>query len=201
MRAFVSAIGGMVGGIALLVACPGGSSDVTDSSVFDAITMDAGIVDSVTVADSSPFDAMSVADALAGDGGTAAGFWMQTGSDLFYTDGNVGIGTTGPTQKLHVVENAADWVAFFDNDHADGFGVLINTADSDTNDAFAIDTGVAGARQFVVRNDGNVGIGTTAPNTALSLGGTDPVIAMDTVDGSDTKRLQLAGGGASGQRA
>ena len=43
---------------------------------------------------------------------------------------------------------------------------------------------------------GNVGIGTTAPNSILSFGGTDPTLSTDTTDGADNKRLLFCGGGA-----
>ncbi|MFC1478892.1 hypothetical protein ACFL57_05490, partial [Candidatus Margulisiibacteriota bacterium] len=89
--------------------------------------------------------------------------------------GDVGIGTTLPAYPLHVHEDAADWVTYFDNDHSSGYGVLINTGGTGTNDAFAIDTGVAGTRQFVVENNGNVGVGTANPTAQLHVAKTGDV--------------------------
>ncbi len=34
--------------------------------------------------------------------------WEQNGDDIYYNDGNVGIGTTSPSDKLHVYQNSAD---------------------------------------------------------------------------------------------
>lgn len=36
---------------------------------------------------------------------TGTSYWTQSGTDLYYNDGDVGIGTTNPTQKLHVNGN------------------------------------------------------------------------------------------------
>jgi len=51
------------------------------------------------------------------------GYWTQNGTDLYYTTGDVGIGTTNPAYPLHVVE-AAVWGANFlldsDSDNVDG---------------------------------------------------------------------------------
>ncbi|MER3473123.1 MAG: hypothetical protein C4335_03635 [Armatimonadota bacterium] len=53
---------------------------------------------------------------------TGSGFWQQSGSNIYYTAGNVGIGTNTPASPLHVltstaitamtVHNTADGIAF-----------------------------------------------------------------------------------------
>jgi hypothetical protein len=45
---------------------------------------------------------------------------------------------------------------------------------------------------------GNVGIGTAAPTSLLSLGGTNPIISTATADTADNALFQVSGGGAPG---
>ena len=103
--------------------------------------------------------------------------------------GNVGIGITAPSQKLHVkgdilVDNG--WVrvsgqkGYFFQDYGGGFYMKDNTwirtygkknffhetGIMRTDGQFQV--GASGAR-FIVNNDGNVGIGTTAPGAQLHV--------------------------------
>jgi len=50
--------------------------------------------------------------------GGGAGLWTQTGDDIYYNTGNVGIGTTNPTQLLHLFGADSDVTALF---HYSGF--------------------------------------------------------------------------------
>ncbi len=99
--------------------------------------------------------------------------------------GNVGIGTTGPVYMLDVNagntagiritnSNANPWAlminnATYGNTNAKGFGFY---QDTNGNGVMATaNQGGAGNYQFVLGANGNVGIGTTAPDALLSLGG------------------------------
>jgi len=90
---------------------------------------------------------------------------ISNGGNTFFNGGNVGIGTTSPSARLHIGESGAPaqlWLQRTDGYNpvkliggtlADGNGFKITM---NTTDAFAITSG------------GNVGIGTTSPDTPLS---------------------------------
>jgi hypothetical protein len=77
--------------------------------------------------------------------------WINDGAYVYY-DGalNVGIGTTTPTNKLHVV------------------GTTLLTGATDVTGDFAVNTDVL----WVNTSNGRVGIGNTSPTTALDVTGT-----------------------------
>lgn len=118
--------------------------------------------------------------------------WSTNGSDIYYNSGNVGIGTSTPTQKLDVAGGA--YVGFLqtstitkapnDNFNYDGknFGnySLGWIADSwATQGPTAWLTSWAGVKLFSqghprlsINYYGNVGIGTTTPSQLLDVNGT-----------------------------
>ena len=89
----------------------------------------------------------------------------------WFNGGNVGVGTTAPNRKFVVTGAANDeWIATFTNSGTNPYGVYVDTsANSSTVYSFAVYTN-AGTGLFV-RNDGRVGVGTTAPGTSLHVSG------------------------------
>jgi hypothetical protein len=92
---------------------------------------------------------------------------------------HVGIGTNAPAARLHVQTPSTDdfiRTGWFQNqrDAANNNGVLIDIARAAT-DAYALDVrsgvGAGLTSRLYVRGDGNVGIGTTAPEARLHVNG------------------------------
>ncbi len=103
-------------------------------------------------------------------------FYEDTGTTAkFYWDASeerLGIGTSSPTANLNVVGAAADP------------GISIKSGGNGGVDPFKVTwSGGAEGDMFIVDDNGNVGIGTAAPNTRLTVG-----------DGSGTEVLTILAG-------
>ena len=140
---------------------------------------------------------------------------IKAGGDAIFTE-KVGIGTTGPQAKLEIAGSTearylqVDAIAGFAGlssglagmveftNAGDGNNVVIKTNNSVRTDAAPFSVYTASISRFVIRNDGNIGIGTTSPQSKLHIetgsGGTyNPNTNHDdvTIEGSGNIGLQL----------
>jgi uncharacterized coiled-coil protein SlyX len=112
--------------------------------------------------------------------GSSTNYWSLNGSDIYNnTAGNVGIGTTAPTNKLQIGTFSSSSIS--GNDIAIGNGTqAMSFYQSATNSGwytttnFALLPGVGGT--------GNVGIGTGAPSAKLHIAGNVKVDGTNTME-------------------
>jgi len=95
------------------------------------------------------------------------------------TSNNVGIGTTSPSSTLHVADTGNAEILI---QRASGAGVLIQSQASvgvvGTNTNNRLDLKTNGGTRATISTDGNVGIGTTSPDTILHIESTSATGAI-----------------------
>ena len=113
--------------------------------------------------------------------------YLASGGHSYFNGGNVGIGTTSPTTRLHVDSGTVDTALTLES--TDNLSVLKLTDNggtaalfrNSTNSGLGLDASGGSTADLFVTTAGNVGVGTTSPLALLSVGaGT-----LGTVDGTD----------------
>ena len=108
------------------------------------------------------------------------------------SSGRVGIGTSGPTTSVLEAYNNEDnaYVAKFSQDHATGWGVLIDTDGTGNNDP-ALWVKNASDTIMWASQAGNLGIGTATPGSVLAISGTadDAYITQTNTQSGQTLKI------------
>jgi hypothetical protein len=113
-------------------------------------------------------------------------------------DGNIGIGTTSPAFRLHVLDTIGTRTLSL------GHGVSSGTITTDS--AKALNFQQAGTTKMTLDSSGNVGIGTTSPNnysgfTTLTLDGTSGSLIDLEVNGTVTGEVYADASNGAGMQA
>ena len=154
--------------------------------------------DNVGIGTTTPTSRLS--DTSAGTG-TGRAFAVADSSNVerltVLDNGNVGIGTGGPLYKLHVVGTAGTYNAIT-SDGTREFGIYNSASGSSigtvTNHDLTLMTN--GAGRVTITTAGNVGISTTSPSSAFSLGSGTGYFAGNVGIGTSipSERLLVSGG-------
>lgn len=98
--------------------------------------------------------------------------WTTSGTNIYYSAGNIGAGITSPTEKLHIVQSSAtNWAGFFGNSNATGKGLRVQSGSSTATASILQLEDNSGNKRMIVRSDGKVGIGTLNPDYLLTVNG------------------------------
>jgi hypothetical protein len=113
------------------------------------------------------------------DSSTGLGFFVTQNDETLDEalridhDGNVGIGTTSPSQKLHVNAGTTNTVALFESTDATSRIVLKDNSGEGhvaaIGDNITFATSSSGSERMRITSSGNVGIGTTSPGAKLEI--------------------------------
>jgi len=114
---------------------------------------------------------------------TGSGFaWAINGGDtmLINSSGNVGIGTSSPSERLHVVA-ASNYPGYFRSSTATA-GVLlggVSSAGTVTSDSSGtpLTFGIGGTEAVRITTAGNVGIGTSSPGARIAVAAANTAVA------------------------
>jgi hypothetical protein len=132
----------------------------------------------VGIGTTSPSTTLDVAGTVnattfVGDGSGLTGIagdsdWTESGGNVYRETGNVGIGTTNPATKLYIQMFSSSTPVFPSYNRP---GLVIKGGNYNIGNQLEVQDST-GNTKFLVDSGGNVGIGTSTPNSALEVEGT-----------------------------
>lgn len=121
--------------------------------------------------------------------------WLINGLATYYSTGNVGIGTSTPTQPLHVVNGLAARVLL---DRPGGAQLSLaaqgSIGDIGTSNAFPFRINSNNAVRMTVDTDGEIGVGTTTPDGKLDVRQANAADIFNLYDGGANVFTVIDGG-------
>lgn len=140
---------------------------------------------------SAPFALRAAVADVALSGGSGDD-WENTGADVYRPSGNVGIGTSAPTEPIHVVDPLFARVLL---DRSGGSSVKLDasltSASVGTNGAHPFRLTTNNAVRMHIDSDGEVGVGTTSPGARLDVRGDGTQDPLHVYDSSSTLALTV----------
>ncbi len=129
-----------------------------------------------------------------------------SGGTSYFNAGNVGIGTTSPAEKLHVL-SSGNTVARFETSLTSDMAIELKNSQGSMffglggGEEFAVgtDADLNGTNsKFVVKSSGNVGIGTTSPSYPLEVKSASPFVTTNSTGTGNSGFAMLVNAGSNG---